>query len=167
MRQKQNQVASDAGRLHGPRDAAGNTLEEVMSQLVGAATGLENREAVTVEVVSPLLQLKDGQTPGDVLAGEFLFHFGGFLDVRFRENDFALGYGNMQCWIETELEKHLQGAGDLDAAKAAVAGRANPEWANLELGKASIGTLSIAEKWEVSKLALHVAHVIASDIHNG
>lgn len=46
-----------------------------------------------VEVISPDIDGGD-QPASDKLAGEFLFRFGGFLDLGFRRSDFDLGVRN-------------------------------------------------------------------------
>jgi hypothetical protein len=78
-------------------------IEGALRDALDAATGLSKKRDVSVAVVSPLLipDVANGnESPHDVLAGEFLGHFGGFLDERLRESDFALGYDCMVRWLE-------------------------------------------------------------------
>ena len=54
-----------------------------------------------MEVVSPLV-LPEAKTTAvsHMLAGEFLFHFGGFLAERLRQSDFDLGYRSTLEWLK-------------------------------------------------------------------
>lgn len=80
-----------------PADAA-RAFDEVLERVSGlAAVG-----PVNLQVVSPLL-VKDelGATRvEEMLAGEFMFHFGGFLDQSLRQSDFDLGYLTVLRWLE-------------------------------------------------------------------
>jgi hypothetical protein len=168
VRGQQEQTTAAAGRPTRPRRDPGPTLENVLGTLVGAATGLEGRNPITVEVVSPLLQATAGQRPADLLAGLFLFHFGGFLDIKFRQSDFALGYRNMRHWLENDLARHLPAGTDLGPARAAVSARYDElGWDDINWGGAGFGALSGREQLKLAELAFHVGHVVANDVHKG
>ena len=168
VRAAQEATTAAAGRPTRPRDDPGPTLENVLSALVDAATGLEGRNPITVEVVSPLLQATAGQRPADLLAGLFLFHFGGFLDIKFRRSDFALGYRNMRHWLEHDLARHLPAGTDLGPARAAVTARYDElGWDHIDWGGAGFGALSGREQLQLAELAFHVGHVVANDVHKG
>jgi predicted acylesterase/phospholipase RssA len=80
---------SGAGQTH-PVDRASRVLRHL--------AGLADKNPISLEVVSPShLANRKGVKVEDLLAGEFLAHFGGFLDVRFRISDFWLGY---VCMLE-------------------------------------------------------------------
>jgi hypothetical protein len=67
------------------------TLRERIQRALAAASGLENKNRVTVEVVSP----RRGE-----LAGGSLLQSGGFLAERLRANDFLVGYQTMLAAME-------------------------------------------------------------------
>ena len=166
VRGAQEATTAAAGRPTRPRDDPGPTLENVLTTLVEAATGLEGRNPIAVEVVSPLLQATAGQRPADLLAGLFLFHFGGFLDIKFRQSDFALGYRNMRYWLEHDLARHLPAGTDLGPAHAAVKARYDElGWEGIDWGGAGFGALSVKEQLQLAELAFHVGHVVANDVH--
>ena len=79
------------------------SIDELLGRAFDVATGVSKKRPIAVESVSPLLLLADGEPPkrvDDLLAGEFLGHFGGLLDRRLRHSDFALGYESMIRWME-------------------------------------------------------------------
>ena len=113
-------------------EASGMDYAATMGALVEAASGLEGRDPVKVEIVSPTLGADPGQSPSSLLAGAFLFHFGGFIDIEFRKSDFALGYRNMTYWLENCLAAHLPGV-ELGPALSAVS-RAYDDWGGTRTG---------------------------------
>jgi hypothetical protein len=115
-------------------------------------------------VISPLIVAAPGQAVEDLLAGEFLAHFGGFMDVDLRWSDFALGYDSVLKWMEEGWEHH--GVDPLVAKTirtAAEAGR-KPDWAKAGEGTKTMRDLSWGDKLHAARLAVHIAHVIEHDL---
>lgn len=81
-------------------ETAGNAA--LVRRLVREASGIGERHRVQVEVISPLLLLKHDRTGAadNLLAGEILGSFGGFLDVQLRRSDFQLGFLSVKTWME-------------------------------------------------------------------
>ncbi|HXR54170.1 MAG TPA: patatin-like phospholipase family protein [Acidimicrobiales bacterium] len=157
----ENRTAPDHGT-----EVAGDWTD-ILDTLVHAASGLEKREKIMVEVVSPTVDPAVTESPSEQLAGAFFFHFGGFFDVRFRQSDFALGYRNMSYWMTQYLGSYLPGV-DLSAAFVGVDQRyAQLGWDRVRHGGAQLGSLSLGEKLELGHLALHVGHVINHDLIHG
>jgi hypothetical protein len=104
-------------------------LAEALRDALDAATGFAKKRDVSVAVVSPMLipEVAAGEAaPHDVLTGEFLGHFGGFLDQRYRHCDFELGYRCMSIWLQ---EQARSGQVWLDARLAEAAAKgAESEW---------------------------------------
>jgi len=168
VRGQQRQIEETSKRKPNPRsDAGGMDYAATMGALVEAASGLEGRDPVKVEIVSPALGADPGQSPSSLLAGAFLFHFGGFIDIEFRKSDFALGYRNMTYWLENCLAAHLPGV-DLGPALSAV-GRAYDElgWDGIRHGGATLNSLRLGQKLGLLCLGGHVAHVAEHDVLRG
>ena len=117
--------------------------------------------------VAAALGAEAGQSPSSLLAGAFLFHFGGFIDIEFRKSDFALGYRNMTYWLENCLAAYLPGV-DLGPALSAVS-RAYDElgWDGIRLGGATLNSLRLGEKLRLLRLGGHVAHIVEHDVLSG
>ena len=95
----------------------------------------------------------------DRLAGDFLFHFGGFVDEEFRRHDFLVGWSNMRTWLATWADQHGFGPAldEVDRRHAALG------WTLEELNP-TLGSLDLSDKWELTRTAGHVGRVIAHDL---
>jgi hypothetical protein len=117
-------------------------------------------------VISPSLAASSGLSVDELLAGEFLFHFGGFIDVKFRQSDFRLGWGNVRSWMNEALLGYVDRE-RLDAALRAVdLGYEGLGWSVPYEGEASWASLSLTEKAELVRLAGHVAHIVERDVRH-
>lgn len=171
VRQQQHEIKAKTALSKPPAaPPAAPSLEDyrqALRVLITAASGLEGRDEVKVEVVSPALGADPSSTPASLLAGLFLFHFGGFIDIKFRQSDFALGYRNMTYWLKHCLGGYLPGV-DLAPAFAAVdAAYDKLGWDGIRHGGSSLNSLSLGEKVKLIELAGHVAHVVEHDVHSG
>jgi hypothetical protein len=133
-------------------------LEELLLQ----AAGLTNKREIPVAIISPKIDPTVTLTADEQLSGEFLFHFGGFFDQKFRESDFSLGYRNARTWLETWPPGRVT---DPATALAAVnnAYQGLP-WGELSEGDASLATLSLREKLAGAGLVAHIGRVVTHDL---
>jgi predicted acylesterase/phospholipase RssA len=145
-------------------DPGGGDYGDILGRLVGASTGLEGKDPVTVEVVSPTIDPAVTEPPAAQLAGDFLFHFGGFLEVRFRQSDFALGYRNMRYWLAHGLPSYLPGVDLAPCLSAVDTAYAELGWDGIRLGGAKLADLGFGDKWELAELAAHVSRVVIHDL---
>jgi hypothetical protein len=124
--------------------------------------GVADRLPVRLEIVSPdAIASRKQVAAEDLLSGEFLGHFGGFLDKDFRENDFGLGWLCMQEWMEQALPTlterwQLPDALDLGP-------EINADYPS-ELGRASLGSVGLSEKVRLAELGAHITHVLVSGV---
>jgi hypothetical protein len=154
------------GPLGLPADDLGRILRRI--------AGVVDRLPVRLEVVSPdAIASRKQVAAEDLLSGEFLGHFGGFLDKDFRENDFGLGWLCMQEWMEQALPTltdrwQLPDELDLGPEIEAVRARALPAWSDAdypnELGRASLGSVGLFEKVRLAELGAHITHVLAAGL---
>ncbi len=138
-----------------PAAPAGTLLE-----LLQEASGLRGKSRSVVEIISPDIDPTDQRPSADKLAGEFLHHFGGFFDVRFRRNDFALGYRNASTWLQGWLRGRVR---DPDGVLGQVSASLDAlKWdpADLVLGDASLRSLSLRDDVRVGLLAAHLLRVV-------
>jgi predicted acylesterase/phospholipase RssA len=87
----------------GPGDDA--SVSELLRGAVERISGLARKHPVAVDVISPLLLAgrDDVESVGDLLAGEMMGDFGGFLQADLRRSDFALGYASVLAWAPDAL----------------------------------------------------------------
>ncbi|HSR22684.1 MAG TPA: hypothetical protein VLW53_03970, partial [Candidatus Eisenbacteria bacterium] len=96
---------------------AGGTPAQLLARALGQVTGLADKALVAIDVVTPYLAEGTKGVPlSELLAGEFLFSFGGFFDERLRWSDFALGYVCMLNWMSHGLGGYGLLAEQVDAA---------------------------------------------------
>jgi len=81
--------------------------QAIFEEALERVSGLGSKNIVGIEVVSPYLAQGTAGKPLDqLLAGEFLFAFGGFFDEGLRRSDFALGYVSMLNWMTEALPRY-------------------------------------------------------------
>jgi predicted acylesterase/phospholipase RssA len=162
---------SDAAAVGAPAisDDAGDDLTALLDRAVRAAAGVGGKRASSVEVISPLVLPDAKDHPVEqMLAGEFLFHFGGFLDEKLRQSDFDLGYSSTQTWLKDGgLSRHGLSADDNKTALDAVASAYQPGDTWKQYGTATLGSLSALDKLQAGRLAAHVNHVLIHDLLAG
>ena len=92
----------EGAKLPAKSSQVSDDLGMVLRDLLSDVTGLAGKSTVAVDTISPLLVLKEvgASTVEEALAGEFMFHFGGFLDESLRQSDFDLGYLSTLRWLE-------------------------------------------------------------------
>ena len=138
-----------------------------LRRALGLATGLGGKQRVAVEIVSPMLlhEVRDGtKTVEEVLAGDLVGHFGGFLDERYRYNDFAAGYRTMRTWLDEGglarrgLDEQLS-----SAAAAAARGRYEDSW-DTQTGGTTWDGLPLRQKLQLVRLALRAALIVVQDV---
>jgi predicted acylesterase/phospholipase RssA len=143
-------------------EAIGSTTEDIVRDALHHAAGLTGKHAIGIEVLSPLL-LPEAQGPTgipvkDLLAGEFLMHFGGFARTALRQHDFDLGYRTVLNWFEQfrPLAFHgLDQAADETALNTARDRYAPPR--SDALGATTFSKLSCSEKARFEQLFLKMA----------
>jgi hypothetical protein len=161
-------VESQANRAPGESPPAGaGDVTSILDSLVREATGLESKSPIKVEVVSPSIDPSVTESPAQQLAGAFLFHFGGFFDVRYRQSDFALGYRNMRYWLANCLTSYLPDVALEAALQQVDTAYTNLGWDGVRFGGAQLGDLSVGDKVELGNLALHSVHVLSHDVIHG
>jgi hypothetical protein len=158
-----------------PPEEPDSPLGDALRDAFGAATGFSKKRDVAVALVSPLLlpEIVDGSTlPGDLLAGDFLGHFGGFLDERLRENDFALGYRSMIGWLDGPAGLAQQGLeselGEVavaaaEASRAAWSRKAGRAWVQ-GLGEETFKALPFRTRLRLYMVALRSARIAFNQI---
>jgi predicted acylesterase/phospholipase RssA len=140
-------------------------VEELLRDVLNLVTGLSGKQRVRVDVVSPLI-LPGGPDVRveELLAGEFLAHFGGFLNERLRLNDFALGYRSMQEWLRG-LEELNVAPRLAERARAAADGRYESSW-DTHTGSARFRSLPLSDRWRFVRVAAHTLWVAIKELAN-
>jgi predicted acylesterase/phospholipase RssA len=150
----------------GPPPARVTSPAELLSQALHTASGLAGKQPARVDVISPLL-LPESSTHNidQLLSGEVLFHFGGFLDESMRRNDFDLGYSSTLQWLDRDsgLEKAGLPAGLAARALAAAQDGYRPGDGWKETGKTTAAGLLAMHPWQAARLTGRITRVLLHD----
>ena len=136
---------------------------DLVRRMLLRLSGLEGKQRVHMELISPLLLVEgnEREVPG-LLAGEFLATFGGFLSERIRESDYVLGWASTRAWLTDGLQRAGVDAPAVDEAVAAVDAVRDPDWRAVNLGRRHADALTLGERRSLARLALHVGRVLVS-----
>ena len=93
--------------------------EDLLRRALLETAGLAGKQALTLDVISPLILADDDDDPKSLLAGEFMGDFGGFLSEELRASDFKLGYEAATAWLE-------RGLPECDLSREAAEGATQP-----------------------------------------
>ncbi len=149
--------------------ATGVPTSTVLGPLLRRVAGVSGKQQTAVEVISPLL-LPEATTHGveQLLAGEVLFHFGGFLDRDARVSDFDLGYRSALRWLERGgLAHHGLDSVDNSTALQAVRARYQPptpaqSWQTC--GSRTVADLLGRHPLAGVEIAAQITRVLANDV---
>jgi hypothetical protein len=149
-------------------DDADKSTTDLLRGVVTQIGGIAGKERIALEVVSPLLLPEARSTPvAQLLAGEFLFHFGGFLSRELRLSDFDLGYRSTLEWLrdgglrENGLSTELEWEA-LDRAENAY--RPGQRWR--AYGRTAFQDLPTRERLALVSVFAHIARVVAHDLRH-
>jgi hypothetical protein len=143
-------------------------LAALTERALGAATGLHSKRPISVDAVSPRILDADSKAAvHDLLAGEFLGHFGGFLELGLRRSDFALGYESMLAWLG-DPGRGLGARGvepaQVQAAVASARARADEHWRNE--GKLTLGKLGLGAWWQLARVGIRAVRLAISGLRS-
>jgi predicted acylesterase/phospholipase RssA len=151
-----------------PQPVADKPTTELLRDVVAQIAGIAGKERIALEVVSPLLLPEAKTTPvAQMLAGEFLFHFGGFLSHELRASDFDLGYGSTLEWLRAGGLRLSGLPAELDEqalARAEQAHRPGDQWRRL--GRTAFQDLPVRERLALLSVFAHITRVITHDLRH-
>ncbi len=148
-----------------PASRPSGPASQLLGDALALAAGVAGKHPARVDVLSPLL-LKDSATHSveQMLSGEVLFHFGGFLDENLRRNDFDLGYSTTLAWLASGALTDAGLPRDLAAQAteaAQTAYRPGDGWRRT--GDTTVGSLLRMHPWQAARLVGKVTQVLLHD----
>ena len=151
-----------------PQPVADKPATEILRDVVAQIAGIAGKERIALEVVSPLVLPEAETIPiAQMLAGEFLFHFGGFLSRDLRLSDFDLGYRSTLEWLRAGglRENGLPGELEQQAlAHAEEAYKPGQQWQ--AYGRTAFQDLPARERLALMTVFAHIARVVAHDLRH-
>jgi hypothetical protein len=140
-----------------------DSLQSQLQLAIQLAAGLEAKQRVDIEVISP--QTLSSKPAEQMLAGAFLMSFGGFLERDLRVSDFDLGYRSMLKWLRTRLPDYVSD-GAAKAALDAAMKQYDPRWAQKPRGGATFGDVSRQNQLKAVWLGRHLSRVVIGETFN-
>ena len=143
------------------------SARDLLRRAIAETAGLLGKEQVSLDVISPLLLTDDeqarfgGEVP-NLLAGEFLGDFGGFLSRALRASDFALGYESALAWLPEGLSRCEIGDTAVQRTVAAVERRRPERWEDVQRGHVELADLPWKARIQLARLGLHTVRVLAA-----
>ncbi len=139
----------------------GDRFREALAKVAGVG----GKRPARADVISPLLLPASASHPvEEILSGETLFHFGGFLDEEMRRNDFDVGYASTLAWLTAGglAEAGLDAAASDEAVAAATTAYVPGEgWRRT--GRTTVGSLLRMHPWQAARVTAKFAEVLLHD----
>lgn len=146
----------------------GRPTVELLREAIERVAAIAGKRPIALEAISPQVLPEAKDTPIiRMLAGEFLFHFGGFFDERLRQSDFDLGYRSTVEWLRAGGLRDHGLAVDLDEqalASAETAYRPRQTWRRM--GSADIGSLGWDTRLDVARVVAHLLRLVVHDLRH-
>jgi predicted acylesterase/phospholipase RssA len=139
---------------------------DLLSRALHTASGLAGKQPARVDVISPLLLPESSSHSIDqLLSGEVLFHFGGFLDEKMRRSDFDLGYRSTLQWLRNGGLTYAGLPADLAGQALAAAQAAyQPGDGWEQTGTVTAASLLGMHPWQAARLAGKITQVLLHDL---
>lgn len=175
LRATADSIERQKQQLHDPVSVREDTyprpnteIAHELRRALALATGLGGKRDVEADIVSPLLlpEVRGGRPVAEVLSGDYLAHFGGFLDERYRSSDFAAGYRSMLEWLchpQRGLAARGLSAQLASAASRAAGSRYADGWETGTAGS-SRAQLGLAGRLELLIVGLRAALIATLDL---
>ena len=166
LRELLERISGDRGKLRGDRAPASEEDDErpageLLRRVVEDIGGLRGKQHVAVDVISPLLLAKHADSGvTDLLAGELMGDFGGFLDRDLRRSDFALGYESTLAWCKDGLGACGLPDEAVQAAAAAIERRRPERWQDVRRGEAEQRDLPWRARLRMARILLRAGRAL-------
>ena len=135
--------------------------ESEWPERIAWAADVADQERVDVDIISPLLLAGDGDGVSDLLAGDFIGAFGGFLSQDIRRNDYALGWTATERWADRGLRDHGVDEPTAKAVAAALESERPDDWRTARRQGDGVDQLDRSGRWQLALLALQTGRVLA------
>jgi predicted acylesterase/phospholipase RssA len=145
-------------------DAGADVDADALREQLAAIGGLGGKERVDVEMISPLMEVTGGERGvNDLLAGDFIGAFGGFVDRRIRASDFALGWRSVASWAPDALRRHGVESSEIDQLVADLERADSKDWTGDLLEGDAVDRLDWSDRWKIGLLGVEIARVVLAD----
>lgn len=150
-------LATDlASSLGGDRDDLRKRLAE--------AAGLSDKEPVNLEMISPLDKSSDDESGGaELLAGDFIGAFGGFLNRQIRQSDFALGWESTVAWSDDAVARWRCTPDQRSRVSDALEKRHDESWQTVAPDGDGTSQLRARDRLRLASLGFRAGRILVSE----
>ena len=123
---------------------------------------------VDVDLISPLVLANEtGEEVSELLAGEHLGDFSGFLEEEFRRSDFALGYECSLIWARDCLGRYDLDRGVVERSIRPIEDGRLYDWSEVRRGSSDTGDLSIRSRMRLGRMVSRAVRALKADEYGG
>lgn len=150
-----DEIVERFGSELGPDDAAELRRE------VAEIAGIVGKRRVEIDLISPLtMAAETGESVPELLAGEHMGDFSGFLDEELRRSDFQLGYECSLVWGRDALPTFDLDQGIVERSIEAMEECRLYDWDEVRRGGAEPGDLPLRSRMGLAKLAARAVRAL-------
>ena len=145
----------------GGRD--GDEPESVLRRALDAIAGVAAKRHVEIDLISPLvLAHETGESVPELLAGEHLGDFAGFLDQELRRSDFALGYECSLAWARDGLRSLELDQSSVERSIGAIEEGRIYDWDEVRCGDMGPLELPLRSRMRLARMATRALRALKS-----
>lgn len=138
----------------------GDRADELRSELE-EVSGVDGKRHVELDLISPLvLASESGESVPELLAGEHLGDFSGFLDEELRRSDFALGYECSVRWARDGMGEFDLDPGAVERSIEAMEEGRLYDWEEVRRGSSEMSDLPIGSRLRLGRMAARAVRAL-------
>lgn len=136
------------------REEIGDERAERIGEEIAKVSGVAGKRAADVDLISPLVLAEEtGESVSELLAGEHMGDFSGFLDEELRRSDFSLGYECSITWARACLNRFDLDDDAVDRSITAMEEARLYDWDEVRRGDVEPGDLSVRARLRLARMA--------------
>ena len=145
------------------RSEIGDEEAERIGERIATVAGVDGKRVVDVDLISPLVMAEEtGEEVSDLLAGEHMGDFSGFLEEELRRSDFALGWECSIIWARECLDRFDLDQGAVERSIEAMEKARLYDWDEVRRGSVEPSDLSIRARLRLGKMAARAVRALRS-----
>ncbi|MDQ3102808.1 MAG: patatin-like phospholipase family protein [Actinomycetota bacterium] len=143
-----------AGPADGDGGEGSGDPAAVLREALETVSGVSGKRHVEIDLISPLVMASEtGESVPELLAGEHLGDFSGFLDEELRRSDFTLGYECSLIWARGALGSFDLDQGAVERSIEAIEKGRLYDWEEVRRGSSESGDLPIRSRLRLARMA--------------
>ncbi len=152
-------VADLARRLGA--DIEPGDVDAALRALLRELCGVAGKERVDVEQITPLeLARRRDDGVSELLAGDFIGAFGGFLSRDLRASDFSLGWASARSWLPAGLARHGLPEDQIEEVCDRLDSHPLACDQAFDGAEAGVGALSMSARFDLARLGGRVGRIL-------